>query len=212
MKLFLGVVFLILFYSCKNCFSRIEYENEIKWEKTYCSKKKYAVPVNDDSAIYIRESIDPILVKDQYVYQFDSVRVYVNENDTLLNKLLSLGFIRGENFFRKRRKEKGIPDLWPDLVKRNKNGWFGYHISLAGIYEINIDFSEIPYKHRKFWKQVRYFKIRVYLPTQIYYATPDLFRLELEHDVLSLKDVHLPIQKFLKNSKVIEFEYWGCEI
>jgi len=186
MKLFLGVVFLILFYSCKNCFSRIEYENELKWEKTYCSKQNRGIQLILDSTEFIKQTISPIVIGDDYVYEFDSVRVYVEQKDTLLNHLLSEGIIRGEYFFEEDKRFETVHFFQSHLLKKNKYNWFGYHITLVGINPKNIISDKIPKKSRQYFKQKRVFNLRVYLPTKTYYANPNLFRLEIEHDYLTL--------------------------
>lgn len=209
LKLLLVVILPLLLSSCKHCYTRIEYADELKWEKSNCPKKNQERFINLDSFDFIKQPIPPIVIGNNQIFEFNSIRIYIEQKDTLLNLLLSEGLIRGEYFFN--RKENSYL-FWSDLRKTNEPNWYGYHIKIVVVNEKRINSNNIRKKSKQYWEQRRIFNLRVYLPTKQYFVNPDIFRLEVEHKKLTLENSRISNLKFIKNAKIISFQHYGVEI
>ncbi len=145
MKKYLSFICIILtlgLYSCTSYITIVKENNQVIYKKNYRFlelEPDYQDVIIFDSCQYKNKEILPFVINNLNCYEFDSVRVYVNQTDTILNRLMKNGLIKGQYFLKNHEYNKCLnTKLWPKPYKSLKHDWYGYHITLRGFYGLEV--------------------------------------------------------------------------
>lgn len=201
---------LTLTVGCSKHWVRFEISDRIVWKKIYSKvDKNDTEPITDDCSLTAGRITKTGTSNDFNFYEFDTVRIYVEQIDSNLNKLIQKGFIQGQYFFSPKTINRCQPRHWPNPTKSNHNNWFGYNFYLTGLREI---------RTTKFPKTIKN-KIDLYKVFQISFhdigqpfINPDIFRFELTNQEYKCNQTTISFDTFLDKAKTIQFYQNGIEI
>jgi len=143
------------------------------------------------------------------IYEFDSVRIYIQKSDALLNKFIEQGFIQGNNFFKSKAPNNCNIITGNNPIKKENNGFFGYHIYLTYLREYKaIKFPKRTMKKMTLFKN---FKFNYEYFGQPYLSSEN-FHIELINKNYKFNQDTIPIDMFLENAELISFGYSGVNL
>ncbi len=204
------LIILVSLIACNRHWVRIEGNEKIVWEKMKIDLNN---PINkiDTSAFCNKKmSLSRIIHEDGYsIYEYDSIRIYILEKDTLLKTLTSNGFIQGQFFFSNHKANTKNSHSWKNPIKVVKNKWAGYHLYISNIRELkNINPPREVEKKRNLSKVYRF----NYRYSGQPYINPSVFRIEIENIKYKLIQQNIDFEQFIYGAKTVSFYQSGVEI
>ncbi len=195
---------------CGRHWVRIEYSNQTVWKKKYTKKDRNGVDAFPDNCIFKIGKISTTGNLNGYnFYEFDTIRIYIQQTDTILNTLIQKGFIQGQYFFSPKIVNSCQPRQWTNPTKSDHNNWFGYNFYLTGLREI---------KTTKFPKTIKN-KIDLYKVFKISFryigqpfVNPEVYKFELTNKEYKCNQDTISFDIFLDKAKTTNFYMNGFEI
>lgn len=142
-------------------------------------------------------------------YEFDTIRIYVRQIDTLLNTLIQKGFIQGQYFFSPEEANNCYPTQWNNPIKSDHNNWVGYNFYVGGLAEIKT--LDIPKKSRNKIDLYKVFMISFWYEGQPY-INPEVFMFELTNKEYKYNHNEIPFDTFIDKANTTKFYHKGFEI
>jgi len=199
-----------LLTACSRHWTRMEVDERFVWKKEKLEHTKSDNETTTEQCEYEKTSaINAFKTEDFKVYEYDSIRVYIRQGDTLLNELILKGYIQGQYFFTDYESNKCNFINWTNPVKVSENGWTGYHVYISNLREI--EYEKIPRKIRDKWPLTKAFRFSFHYSGQPF-INPSVFRIEIENSNYKLGEQNLDIEKLLDGGKTIMFYQSGVEI
>ena len=131
-KLFFFLVFLSFFSSCRLAWARYEKDDVLVWKRIVIPLERK--PKHSDFVREKKEAKGYFIDNNTLYFEYDSIRVYTNPNDSVSIKLLESGIIDGESFFSLISIRRG--NSRPSMKVSEYLGWKGYNINIARVAEI----------------------------------------------------------------------------
>ncbi len=196
--------------ACNRHLMRWEENEKFVWKKIKIENNGSDKRISHFPCEY--ENVVPLnilLAKDYCIYQYDSIRLYIRKDDTLLNDLTLKGFIQGQYFFSDFQSNKCNLMHWENPAKVDQNGWTGYHLYLSNLREIT--YEKIPRKIGRKGPLTKAFRLSFYYSGQPF-VNPSVFRIEIANSKYKLKQQNLGVDKLIDGGKTISFYQSGHEI
>jgi hypothetical protein len=195
---------------CSRYWIRTETLDQIVWKKVSSKIDSNGIePLTEDCNLKTGKITKTGNFNDYIFYEFDTVRLYVQQTDTNLNKLIQKGFIQGQYFFSPKTTNRCQPRQWTNPTKSDHNYWFGYNFYLTGLREI---------KTTTFPKTIKN-KIDLYKVFQISFRyigqpfiNPTVFRFELTNKEYKCNQDTISFDTFMDKAETIKFYQSGFEI
>jgi hypothetical protein len=201
------LIFSLILSSC-NIYYSPDYSSDgsVNWVKKYKFKRiqfKKKNTIGPGCEVYMLIKPDTITKQGIFesfnFYEFDTVRIYVKQNDEFSNKLFLSKLLKGYLFINE------------NSPKSDFNGWKGYNIFINRIEEDLISFR--PYtrqeKKRKILKKT--FKISANFKNAPFIG-PDVFQFYLSNLNYRLIQDDIDLNTFLENATLDWFYIKGAEL
>ncbi|MCT4665417.1 MAG: hypothetical protein N4A45_09320 [Flavobacteriales bacterium] len=206
----IAILFFTFFSSCNRYWTCVEDNGKYVWKKEKNEKSISTREIESDKCKFLKKNTMNVFKLDKFnVYNYDSIRIYIQEQDSLLNRLTIEGFIQGQYFFPNYRSYSCNSIKWVKPTKTNHNDWTGYHIFIGNIKEIeNI---KTPRKVRRNWKLFRGWKFNYECLGQEY-INPSVFSIEIVNTAYKMEQKDIKLKEFLQGAQTNSFYQSGVEI
>lgn len=141
-------------------------------------------------------------------YEQDSIRIYVDSSDLLLNRLVSEGFIQGCFLLSPFNPCGKIQAVYINPTKALLHGWRGYHFYLGSLAEVPIRMPSSNQRHISLYKDYRLSFSYAGQP----FINPVVIRLRIMNGQYVFNRKNLSLDMFLSGAKTVLFYQSGVEI
>ena len=197
-------------FACGRYWVRNENSDQIVWKKIYTKQDSNSLEtLSNNCSLIAGETTKTGKFNDYNYYEFDTIRIYVQQTDELLNKMIQKGFIQGQYFFSPTTTNSCQPLQWTNPTKSDHNNWFGYNFYLGGLREIKT--TKFPKPIRKKIDLYKVFRISFSYIGQPY-INPEFFRFELTNKEYKCNQDTISFDIFIDKAKTTNFYHHGFEI
>jgi hypothetical protein len=200
----------ILSVGCSRRWSRHETIEGFVWKREYFKTHKSNVEFIDVKCNLKKSEItNKGIVADYLFFEFDSVRLYIKQSDTLFMQLIQAGLIQGHYFFSPDKVTMCQPNKWENPTKSVHHNWLGYNFYLERINEI----KTIKYP-RKIKNELDLYKVYKFAFTYIGqpYINPDVFKIEIKNKEYKCNQDSILFMDFIEKAEIVRFYMSGVEI
>jgi hypothetical protein len=199
-----------LTFGCGRHWVRTESSYQIIWKKINKKQDSNSLEtLSDNCSLIAGTTTKTGKFNDYNYYEFDTIRIYVQQTDELLNKMIQKGFIQGQYFFSPKTTNSCQPRQWTNPTKSDHNNWYGYNFYVAGLREIKT--TKFPKPIRKKIDLYKVFRISFSYIGQPY-INPEVFRFELTNKEYKCNQDTISFDIFIDRAKTTNFYQNGFEI
>lgn len=217
MKLFVvNIILGLTFFCCKVSWMQEETpESEIKYKRVsqisniFKNKKEDVSFVYYDSCFvkYSKDDIKKKTINNQLCYEYnDTIRLYVNSEDSSLIKLLDEGLISGSMFFEE--YSKCYTNTTENPVKSIYNNWEGYNLSISNFFEKKI--LKIPNRVKNKWSLIKIYEF-TYGYINEPYIGQTYYEIQISNKKYKISENNIPFHEFLNGAYISHFFKTGVE-
>ena len=204
------LLILTVTYGCNRHWVRTESSDQIVWNKISLKKDTNSFDkLSDNCSLVSRTYSQKGKLDNYYFYEFDTIRIYVQQTDDLLNKMVEKGFIQGQFFFTPIIPNNCQPRHWSNPLKSDHNNWFGYNLFLTGLREIKT--TKFPKTIKRKIDSYKVFKVSFSYIGQPF-INPEVFRFELTNPKYKSNQDSVSFDTFLEKALTTNFYQDGFEI
>jgi hypothetical protein len=196
--------------SCNRHWVNFEQDNKIIWKKVKTEQSDSGYIVTYSECKYTHKYSNRKFEFNKYnVYESDSIRLYLRQEDSVLNLLILKEFIQCQYFFTDYESNKCNIIQWENPKKVTENGWTGYHIYITNLREL--ENTNMPNKFKKISNLTKEYRLSFSYTGQPF-INPSVFRITISNANYNMGEKGINLNEFLNNGETIRFYQSGVEI